>query len=189
MLIRDQQKDTLVYTHTLKLRISDIFFSTTAPVIKYIGLERSKIYLHRTSEHWNYQFLVDYFNQRSNKKSNAYDLKKIEIAQINFVQNDEWVGQSMHLQSANIIANFGHFNDSLIQIDQLVVNKPFYTIQNKKGIRKTAPIIKKTINPIGELYFNNPNTIILAKQIKITQGKIWIENDFAKPTPHFDGFH
>jgi len=82
VLIRDQQKDTLVYTHTLKLRISDIFFSTTAPVIKYIGLERSKIYLHRTSEHWNYQFLVDYFNQRSNKKSNAYDLKKIEIAQI-----------------------------------------------------------------------------------------------------------
>ncbi len=189
VLIRDQQKDTLVYTHTLKLRISDIFFSTTAPVIKYIGLERSKIYLHRTSEHWNYQFLVDYFNQGSNKKSNAYDLKKIEIAQIDFVQDDEWVGQSMHLKSANIIANFGQFNDSLIQIDQLVVNKPFYTIQNKKGIRKTAPIIKKTINPIGELYFNNPNTIILAKQIKITQGKIWIENDFAKPTPHFDGFH
>jgi hypothetical protein len=95
----------------------------------------------------------------------------------------------MHLQSANIIANFGHFNDSLIQIDQLVVNKPFYTIQNKKGLRKNISEKKSTISKLGDLYFNNPNTIILAKEIKITQGKLWIENDFAKPTNYFDGFH
>ena len=189
ILIRDQQKDTLVYTHTLKLRISDIFFSTSQPIIKYIGLEGTKVYLHRTSPQWNYQFLLDYLNKGSKKKNSSYDLKKIEIAQLDFLQDDEWVGQSMHLKSANIIANFNHFNDSLIQIDQLVANKPFYTIQNKKGIRKSAPISKKTINPIGELYFGNANTTILANQIKISQGKLWIENDFAKPTKHFDGFH
>jgi hypothetical protein len=50
LLIRDQQKDTLLYTHTLKLRISEIFFSTSSPIIKYIGLEGSKIYLHRNTE-------------------------------------------------------------------------------------------------------------------------------------------
>ena len=189
ILIRDQQKDTLLYTHTLKLRISDIFFSASTPTIKYIGLEGAKIYLHRKTATWNYQFLVDYFNKGGQQKNKSYDLKKMEIAQINFVQDDEWVGQSMHLQSANIIANFGHFNDSLIQIDQLLVNKPFYTIQNKKGLRKNIIEKKNSLRKLGELYFNNPNTLILAKEIKITQGKLWIENNFAKPTNYFDGFH
>ncbi len=189
MLIRDQHKDTLVYTHTLKLRISDIFFSSNQPVIKYIGLEGTKVYLHRRSLQWNYQFLLDYLNKGESKKNSSYDVKKIEIAQLDFLQDDEWIGQSMHLKSANIIANFSHFNDRLVQIDQLVVNKPFYTIQNKKGLRKTAPFIKKTIHPLGELYFGNAHTTILAKQIKIAQGKLWIENDFSKPTKHFDGYH
>ena len=189
ILIRDQQKDTLLYTHSLKLRIADIFFSKTKPTIKYIGLEGTKIYLHRSTEKWNYQFLIDYLNKGQKQNNSSIDLKKVEIAQINFIQNDEWVGQSMQLQSANIIANIGSFNDSLIQIDQLVANKPFYTIQNKKGLRKSLPKKSSIANTIGEMYFNNPNTVVLAKQIKITQGKIWIENDFAKPTTHFDGFH
>ena len=189
ILIRDQQKDTLLYTHSLKLRISDLFFSSGNPIIKYIGLEGTKIYLHRKSEKWNYQFLLDYLNKGKQQKNSGIDLKKIEIAQVNFIQDDEWIGQLMHLQSANIIANLGAFNDSLIQIEQLVANKPFYTIQNKKGIRNTNPKTKASISKIGELYFNNPNKVILAKQIKITQGKLWIENDFEKPTPHFDGYH
>lgn len=188
ILIRDQQKDTLLYTHSLKLRISDILFSSSRSTIKYIGLEGAKVYLHRKTEKWNYQFLVDYLSKDTTKKNGSFDLKKIEIAQINFLQDDEWIGQSMRLQASNIIANLGAFNDSLIQIDQLAANKPFYTIQNKKGLRPTVP---KTLTklPLGGLYFNNPNTVILAKQIKISQGKLWIENDFAKPTEHFDGFH
>ena len=132
---------------------------------------------------------MDYLNKGKQQKNSSIDLKKVEIAQINFIQNDEWVGQTMHLQSANIIANLGVFNDSLIQIDQLVANKPFYTIQNKKGLRKTDPKTKAQISKIGELYFNNPNKVIIAKQIKITQGKLWVENDFTKPTPQFDGYH
>ena len=188
ILIKDQQKDTLLYTHSLKLRIADIFFSSSKPTIKYIGLEGAKIYLHRSTERWNYQFLLDYLSKDTTQKNSSYDLKKIEIAQINFIQDDRWIGQSMQLKAANLIANFGAFNDSLIQIDQLVANKPFYTIQNKKGLRKTIPSIKPNNTHKG-LYFGNPNTIIIAKQIKIAQGKLWIENDFAKPTTEFDGFH
>ena len=188
ILIKDQQKDSLLYTHSLKLRITDIFFSSSKPTIKYIGLEGAKIYLHRSTERWNYQFLLDYLSKDTTQKNSSYDLKKIEIAQINFIQDDRWIGQSMQLQAANIIANFGVFNDSLIQIDQLVANKPFYTIQNKKGLRKTTTSIKPNNTHKG-LYFGNPNTIIVAKQIKIAQGKLWIENNFAKPTTEFDGFH
>lgn len=189
ILIRDQHQDTLLYTHILKLRISDIFFSTSSPVIKYIGLERSKVYLHRNSEQWNYQFLVDYLNKGKSNQDNSFDIKKIEIAQIDFLQDDEWVGQSMQLKSSNIIANFSQFNDRFVQMDQLLLNKPFYTIQNKKGLRKIKPLVKNNISPLTELYFGNDNTTILAKEIKITQGKLWIENDFATPTPHFDGYH
>ena len=79
ILIRDHQKDTLLYTHSLKLRISDIFFSSGRPTIKYIGLEGTKIYLHRQSEKWNYQFLLDYLNKGKQQKNSSIDLKKVEI--------------------------------------------------------------------------------------------------------------
>ena len=49
ILIRDQKKDTLLYANSFKLRISDLVFSSTEPIIKYVGLDGAKIYLNRSS--------------------------------------------------------------------------------------------------------------------------------------------
>ena len=43
IIIRDQNKDTLFYTASLKLRLSDLVFSNATPIIKYIGLADTKI--------------------------------------------------------------------------------------------------------------------------------------------------
>jgi len=67
LLIRDQQKDTLLFAKTLKLRISDLLFSSKDPVLGYIGLEKAKIYLHRRTPIWNYQFIVDHFKSNDTK--------------------------------------------------------------------------------------------------------------------------
>ena len=70
ILIRDEKNDTLVFSKIGKLRLTDLYFSKSAPVIRYIGLEGTRIYLNRTASKWNYQFLLDYLNKdTANKKT------------------------------------------------------------------------------------------------------------------------
>ena len=79
ILVKDQQKDTLLFAQTLKLRVTDLLFSNNNPVIGYIGLEKASIYLHRKSPKWNYQFILDHFQSKdSNNKTQQFDLKKID---------------------------------------------------------------------------------------------------------------
>ena len=88
VLIRDQQKDTLLFAQTLKLRISDLLFSSKDPVLGYIGLEKAKIYLHRRTPIWNYQFIVDHFKSKDTSKSSSqqFDLKKIDFTNFQFIR-------------------------------------------------------------------------------------------------------
>ena len=189
VLILDKQNDTLLYTHTLKLRITDLFFTKSDPTIKYIGLEGPQIFLHRKNVQWNYQFIVDYLNRDTSKASAHIDIKKIDLANFKFVQDDEWLGEKMELSGSNIIANISNFNSKQIVIDQLIANKPFYTILIKNGLAPSKLLAKKTKRNKGTLYFHNDQTQIFAKNIQISKGKFWIENGFGNPTPYFDGFH
>jgi len=111
VLIRDQQKDTLLFAQTLKLRVSDLLFSSKDPVLGYIGLEKAKIYLHRKTPVWNYQFIVDHFksNDTSKSSSQQFDLKKIDFTNFQFIQDDEWIGTTTKLESKHLIANFNQF--------------------------------------------------------------------------------
>jgi len=43
ILIRDENKDTLFYTESLKLRLSDLYLSNNIPIKKYIGLVNTKL--------------------------------------------------------------------------------------------------------------------------------------------------
>ena len=190
VLIRDQQKDTLLYTHTLKLRITDLFFTKSDPIIKYIGLEGTKVYLHRKDSTWNYQFLLNYINKdTSNKQSSHIDIKKLDLAHFKFVQDDEWLGERMEFSGANVIANISSFTSKQIIIDQVIANKPFYTIQHKKELAPLSVVNKKIFRKKGTLYFHNNNTELFAKNIQIKQGKFWIENGFETPASYFDGYH
>lgn len=189
VLIRDQQKDSLLYTQSLKLRITDLLFTKSNPTIKYLGLEGTKIYLHRNSLQWNYQFLIDYFKKDSSKKNSThFSIQKIDLSHFSFIQDDQWNGSLTSLSADNLIINFSAFTDSIIRIDQLVANRPFCTLLNKKGLNKnfkhTIYLPKK-----GELYFGHPSLAIIANNMHIKQGKFWIENGFDQPTPQFDGFH
>ena len=191
VLIRDEHKDTLAYLKSLKLRISDLYFSDNHPTIKYLGLENPKLYLHRKTEKWNYQFILDQLQKQSdtNKKNNSFDVKKIDIADLEFISDDEWMGQKNILSSKNLLINIKSNSGTNISIDQIIANKPYYLIQNKKGINTAAA--SDTIRPRkkGELYFNNSHLKVWANEIQIINGKISIENGFASPTSSFDGDH
>ena len=190
VLIRDQRKDTLLYAASFKLRLTDLFFSDSVPTIRYIGLANAKIYLHRSSEKWNYQFIVDYLKTDSAKKdSSSIDLKKIDLAQIHIIQDDEWIGEKMELTAKNILANIRSINKGDILIDQIIANKPNFLIQYKKGISpvSTKSAIEKRKK--GILYFNPTHLAIRANEIQVTKGIFWIEDGYEKPSSTFDGSH
>jgi len=191
ILIRDEKKDTLLYTESLKIRLSDLYFSNNAPIIKYLGLVNTKLYLHRKTEKWNYQFLLDQFNKTSDstQKSTEFDFKKIDFSNLQFISDDEWMGNKTIFSSHNILVNIKSIKGKNINIDQIIANKPYYLIQNKLGLNPIKTVAKASLRKKDELYFNNSHLQIFANEIQVINGKMWIENGFNKPTPFFDGEH
>jgi len=202
LLIKDQHKDTLVYAQSFKLRISDLVFSSSDPIIKYIGLDHANIYLNRYDEKWNYQFLVDYLSaDTSSSKSSKVDIKKVDLSHIHFIHNDKWVGQKMELDADNILVNIKSFSKHHINIDQIIVNKPYYLIQTFKGLRPNTLLQKvaktkeqktkqlQAKNHVKELLFNPSQLALSVNEVQIVKGKMWIEYEYNKPYNYFDGQH
>jgi len=190
VLIRDTHKDTLLFTKNFKLRLTDLFFSKTDPVIRYIGLEGTKIFLNRHTPIWNYQFLLDYLNKDTvNNSNSSFDIKKIDVSDFHLIQKDQWQGENRELSSKNILVNLKTFNkkNKTILIDQVILNKPTCNLLSYKGLNKTVNEISK-IKEIGNA-FNKNHYHILASELQIMNGSFRIENGFEKPTPYFDGEH
>ena len=190
VLIKDQQKDTLLFAQKLNLRISDLFFSKKTPVLGYIGLEKVKIYLHRKTPVWNYQFIVDHLKSKdsSNSSSQQFDLKKIDLTNIQLIQDDEWIGSTTKFEAKHLQAYLNQFKGKAIEIEKMLLDKPFYYLLDKKGLAPKT--ISRKLKPLkNELYFNAAGLNIVAKKIEIVQGKIWIEYGLGQPVPHFDEEH
>jgi len=190
ILVRDQNKDTLFYTASLKIRLTDLVFSSATPMIKYIGLSDTKINFKRNKNSWNYAFILAYLNADTAQpqKSKGFDIEKIDISNLQFKQEDQWEGQDMKFNAKNLLANIKLFSKDSILIDQLILNKPDYLIQSYVG---KAPLVKATNNKRtkGEPYFNPNNLYLWANEVQVTQGKFWIENGFNEPLNYFDGDH
>ncbi len=190
IIIRDQNKDTLFYTSSLKLRLSDLVFSNALPIIKYIGLSDTKIKLKRSNSKWNYTFIQDYLTaQSSSSKNNSnFDIQKIDFSNLLITQEDQWKGQNMKFTAKNVLTTIRSFaKDSLI-IDQVILNKPNFTIQSYIGKDTLAKVIEPKRKK-GELYFNSQNLYLFANELQIVKGKFWIENGYNKPSTYFDGDH
>ncbi len=192
VLIKDQKNDTLLFAKSFKLRLSDLVFSSSEPVIKYIGLDGAKIYFNRSTEKWNYAFLTNYLlnSDTSNKKPNKFDIKKMDLTNIHFIQNDKWEGQLTEINANNVLLNIKSIQDKKISIDQIIINKPYYLIQSFKGnkpITKNNTLFKKSTN--STLEFNPTHLNIHVNELQVSNGKMWIENGYTLPTSYFDGDH
>lgn len=187
VLVKDTHKDTLIFARSFKLRLSDLFFSSNTPTIKYIGLDKATIYIHRETEKWNYQFVLDYLNKDTSSKNSAnkIDLKKIDITNIHFVQTDQWVGERMVVNANNILVNIKSTIGNNIAIDQITVNKPYYLLEQIKGLQ---PNNKDTVSTTS-LSVNSSHTSLSLNELKIINGKVWIENGTKTPLPFFDADH
>lgn len=195
-LLRDKQKDTLVYAGQLKLRITDWFFFKDQVVIKYVGLENAVVKLGRKDSVWNYQFIATYFGGSTKKKKQSggieLNLKKVDLKNIHFTNKDLWVGETMDLKlgSLTLDAENMNFSKSIFQINQIAINKPFFTIQELDALRPDS--LRKHKNPSindTSMYFNGGDITVRVAEIKIKDGQLWIEANEDKPSEIFDGEH
>ncbi len=184
-----------MYAGKLKVRITDWFFWKDKADLKYIGLEDAVIKQQRKDSVWNFRFLVDYFSSpnakpkpKTNKKGLQLNLKKVDLKNVDYLKNDEWVGERMHVKVGSMLLDADNidFNKNIYQVNEIELDKPMLTIQDFEGRRpprKKTPGVKDT-----GMYFNSGDMYIQVGSLKMTNGSLNIGKVQAKSTPGlFDG--
>lgn len=139
VLVEDQKKDTLLYAGLLKVKITDWFFFKDAAELKYVGLEDAVINLHRTDSVWNYAFLEKYFsstNTSSKKKAGiSFDLKKVVLKNVSFIQKDAWLGNDMYVKlgGLDMDAQKITLTDKTVDVTNLTLDDPYFSLYSYTG--------------------------------------------------------
>lgn len=185
-LVRDQQKDTLLYADQLKVRVTDWFFMKDELVLKYMALEDAYINLHRKDSTWNYQFLINYFSPSTSKKSSGsnlrLNLKKLDFKNVSFKQNDEWIGTltEAKLGKMQLEANGLNLKENLFDIKELKLENPLFLVTEFDGFRPPKAKLKIE-SKVGDLYFNKGNLRLLINKLAIKNGTY--QNYISKRVP------
>lgn len=195
-LVRDQNRDTILYAGQLKVRITDWFFLKDSAVLKYIGLEDAVVKLQRKDAHWNYQFIIDSLSSPGPKKKKegggiVFNLKKVDLKNVRFLKNDLWGGERMEASIGSLLldADRMDFNNSIFHINDIALDKPSLSILGLPALRPDSLKPKKTPGQDTGMYFNAGNLLLKAGGIKISNGSLNIDANTQKPVPGFDGSH
>lgn len=152
-LVNDRRKDTLLYAGKVNIRLTDWFFLQNKIVLKYIGLEDAFFHLHRRDSVWNYQFIIDYFSappSAKKKKGIDLDLKIVELANVRFLQKDEWRGEDMffYMRSMDVDARQINLTEKTIDINDIALEDPLFSISHYPGRRPQRILVKNEEVPI-----------------------------------------
>ncbi len=192
-LVRDKQKDTLLYAGLLKVRMTDWFFLKDKVVLHFVGIEDAVIKIQRTDSVWNYGFIADYFSSPNpSKKSKGIDLniKKLDFTNIRFQKNDRWVGERMDLTLGSFILDAENIdlNKMAFDINRIALEKPVFKIQGFTALRpKKVPAAKKEKDT--GMYFNAADLYMRVADLSIRNGTVFIDGNEEKPIRNFDGSH
>ncbi|OQP65079.1 translocation/assembly module TamB domain-containing protein [Niastella populi] len=200
-LVNDQHNDTLLYAGAVKVNITDWFFLKDRVVLSYIGLEDAVIQLKRTDSTWNYRFLEDYFSspkkQQVKKQDDIdLDLEKVEFKNVKLKQIDGWRGEDMTLVlgSMDVDAEEINLKKRLAHINEIQIDKPFFSIYNYTGNRPDSLRPKHNSVPIvndpDNLRWNPGNWDIAVTKLTLNKGTFL--NDLQTdrlPYEYFDGAH
>jgi len=178
-LIRDHQKDTLLFAGAIKVRVTDWFFWKTYADLKYIGLEDAIIKQQRTDSIWNYKFLADYFSSSDTatkadsikeksppKKAVIFNFKKVDLKNVSYINNDEWVGQKLGVKVGNMSldADTIDIGRKLFLINTIELDKFNFILENFDGKR---PYPHPKVIDTG-MYFNQGDITLKVRSIAIT---------------------
>lgn len=203
MLIRDRQKDTLLYAGDVKVRITDWFFFRKKAEFKYISLENAVVKFQRKDSVWSQQFLFDYFSSPStgSKKKKGgiqFDLKQVELKNVLFIKKDEWLGQDLTVSvgAMQLEANDLNLSGSSYDIKSLVLKDPVFTDRGYTGLKpKDSSAVAGTTPAIvpdkdARLSWNQGGMEFKIANLKIENGTFRSDkNTGREPFAYFDGKH
>ena len=194
VLIRDRQKDTLLYARQMKVRITDWFFLKDKAELKFIGLEDALVNLNRKDSIWNYQFISNYFaSPNSAKKSGGLqlNLKKIDLKNVHFVKNDRWAGEYMDVSAGSLLVDADNVDltKNEFVINSVTLDNPFIKIQGLTPLRPQILHKKNATGVATGMYFNTGNMFLRVDSLAIHNGSIFLDNNTNKPSAYFDGSH
>ena len=132
VLVEDQKRDTLLFAGTIQVNITDWFFLKEKAELKYVGLSNAIVNFNRTDSVWNYNFLGKYFassDTGTKKKAGiSFDLKKVVMTNVAFVQKDTWTGVDFtaRVKALDLDANDISLTSKTIDIANLYLSEPFY---------------------------------------------------------------
>jgi hypothetical protein len=198
LLIKDLNKDTLLYAGDADVEITDWFFLKDKATIKYLALNDALINMKRIDSIWNYQFLIDYFSSpkkdTTQKAGIEFDLKTLEFKNVQFNKTDVWVGKNMKIsiQQMELDADNIDFTKKQVDINTLDLDEPSYAEYFYPGKRPVSSIVPDTatqtnkadtsaslVMNIKQLHLNNGSFS------SITQGDIPEQNVFDGTYIHF----
>ena len=192
-MIRDKQKDTILYAGQFKIRVTDWFFLKDSVTLHFAGLEDAVIKLNRKDSVWNFGFIADYFaspTPTTKKGGLKLNLKKIDLKNVRFQKNDRWVGERMDISVGSMVLNADNIDldKKLFMISSLDLDNPTVKIQQLDALRPKS--LSKKITGIGTgMYFNEGDIMVKANEINIRNGVLFLDADLDKPSAHFDGSH
>jgi len=177
VLVEDQKKDTLLFAGTVQVRITDWFFLKDKAELEYVGLSNAIVNFNRTDSVWNYNFLGKYFasSDTSTKKKAgiAFNLKKVVMNNVAFVQKDAWLGTDFtaRVKSLDLDANEITLTGKTVDVANLELVEPYYATYNYQGRKPkdTDSTKKKNASPFDW-------TIVL-HNIKLTNGRFKTDNE------------
>lgn len=189
ILVRDLNKDTLLFANLCKIRITDWFFLQKNATLNYIGIEDAVVKINRKTNTWNYAFITNYFNNSdTNNKGNKthYDIKKIDLKSVRFEQNDQWTGNYMSASAVSIVADCKKMNiaTGFIKLGNVGLDQPSFVMKVIPALQPSNS--KKTVAATPT---NSSPLNINADEITINKGSLAIDSDLEKPYPNFDGTH
>jgi hypothetical protein len=191
VLVRDKQKDTLLYAAAAKLRITDWFFLKDNITFHYIGLDKGFIHLKRVDSVWNTQFILDALSSPKKTTSNSnikLALEKLEITQFRFIKEDGWRGEDMNLSLAklDLSAKDIDLKKKTININAIEIKAPTFGIKQYDGKRPAALI------PKDDIYarWNPDQWDIKVEQLNLANGTFSSDMQSSRPMySHFDEQH
>ncbi len=201
-LVKDRNKDTLLYAGLVKVNVNNWFFLKEKIDLSYIGLENATTFLHRTDSVWNYQFLVDFFGSAPDttkaKSSIILSLDKVVFKNLHVLKKDAWRGEDMGLdiESFELSARDFDLKKKKIAIDNIELIQPVFSIYNYDGkrpprVRKPAEPVEPELAPRSDsLQWNNAGWDMTVEKMVLKNGVFRDDvNTSRAPYPHFDGLH
>jgi hypothetical protein len=196
--IGDQAKDTILYAGEVQVKITDWFIFKDKPVIHYVGLKNTFVYLNRKhdTKDWNYDFLVDALsspssNQSSNSQPIDIDLKKIELTNVRFHMDDAWIGEDMDYDFGYMLVSADKVDllKRAIVIDEIAFRNVGIVINEYKGGRPDS-LRPKHIDTFDTTPFNPDMWTVTVEKFTLHSSAFKMTSDDRVPEPgHFDESH